>query len=209
MTIYSLDVLLFLFGTSLLFHVQFYLLLPDLHIGFSGVNVCLNTYMHVCTLTYGRIELPFIVGHLFITLRNWWLDVMIYEYIFKRSPILLQLASWEGEQVTFMLQLANLLQYMSLPPFFPWSDSRAVISSHPIPPPLRGLRLYKKASFFSSHSPFGPYLLLFSVCLWPPSLGGSKTWWLRSCILERTVGFESVPHYLLAVWLGPCYLARS
>ena len=35
MTIYSLDVLLFLFGTSLLFHVQFYLLLPDLHIGFS------------------------------------------------------------------------------------------------------------------------------------------------------------------------------
>ena len=35
MTIYSLDVLFFLFGTSLLFHVQFYLLLPDLHIGFS------------------------------------------------------------------------------------------------------------------------------------------------------------------------------
>ena len=29
------DVLLFLFGTSLLFHVQFYLLFPDLHIGFS------------------------------------------------------------------------------------------------------------------------------------------------------------------------------
>ena len=26
---YSLDVFLFLFGTSLLFHVQFYLLLPD------------------------------------------------------------------------------------------------------------------------------------------------------------------------------------
>ena len=35
MTIYSLDVLLFLFGTSLVFHVQFQLLLPDLHIGFS------------------------------------------------------------------------------------------------------------------------------------------------------------------------------
>ena len=35
MTIYSLDVLLFLFGTSLLFHVQFQLLLLDLHIGFS------------------------------------------------------------------------------------------------------------------------------------------------------------------------------
>ena len=33
MTIYSLDILLFLFGTSLLFHVQFSLLLPDLHIG--------------------------------------------------------------------------------------------------------------------------------------------------------------------------------
>ena len=32
MAIYSLDVLLFLFGTSLLFHVQFWLLLPDLHI---------------------------------------------------------------------------------------------------------------------------------------------------------------------------------
>ena len=35
MTIYKLDILLFLFGTSLFFHVQFYLLLPDLHIGFS------------------------------------------------------------------------------------------------------------------------------------------------------------------------------
>ena len=34
-TIYSLDVLLFLFGTSLLFHVQFKLLLLDLHVGFS------------------------------------------------------------------------------------------------------------------------------------------------------------------------------
>ena len=35
MTIYSLDKLLFLFGTSLSFHVQFWLLLPDLHIGLS------------------------------------------------------------------------------------------------------------------------------------------------------------------------------
>ena len=35
MTIYSLDVLLSLFGTSLLFHVQFWLLLPDLHTDFS------------------------------------------------------------------------------------------------------------------------------------------------------------------------------
>ena len=35
MTIYSLDVLLFLFGNSLLFHVQFSPLLPDLHTGFS------------------------------------------------------------------------------------------------------------------------------------------------------------------------------
>ena len=38
MTIYSLDVLLFLFGTSLLSPVQFYLLLPDLHIDFSRVR---------------------------------------------------------------------------------------------------------------------------------------------------------------------------
>ena len=34
--VYSLDVLLFLFGTSLLFHVQFYQFLPDLHTGFSS-----------------------------------------------------------------------------------------------------------------------------------------------------------------------------
>ena len=34
MIIYSLDILLFLFGTSLVFHVQFELLLPDLRIGF-------------------------------------------------------------------------------------------------------------------------------------------------------------------------------
>ena len=31
MTIYSLDIFLFLFGTSLLFHIRFYLLLLDLH----------------------------------------------------------------------------------------------------------------------------------------------------------------------------------
>ena len=38
-TIYSLDVLLSLFGTSLLFHVQFQLLLPDVHTDFSwGVS---------------------------------------------------------------------------------------------------------------------------------------------------------------------------
>ena len=36
MTIYSLDVLLSQFGTSLLFHVQFLLLLLDLHTDFSG-----------------------------------------------------------------------------------------------------------------------------------------------------------------------------
>ena len=35
MKIYSLDVLLFQFGTSMLFHVQFELLLPDLHTDFS------------------------------------------------------------------------------------------------------------------------------------------------------------------------------
>ena len=35
-TIYSLDILLSLFGTSLLFHVQFYLLLLELHTDFSG-----------------------------------------------------------------------------------------------------------------------------------------------------------------------------
>ena len=35
MTIYSLDVLLFLFGTSLLFHDHFQLLLPDLLTDFS------------------------------------------------------------------------------------------------------------------------------------------------------------------------------
>ena len=34
-TIHSLDVLLFLFGASLLFHVQFSLLLPDLHTDFQ------------------------------------------------------------------------------------------------------------------------------------------------------------------------------
>ena len=34
-TMYSLDVLLSLFGISLLFHVQFKLLLPDLHTEFS------------------------------------------------------------------------------------------------------------------------------------------------------------------------------
>ena len=34
-TIYGLDLLLSRFGTSLLFHVHFWLLLPDLHTGFS------------------------------------------------------------------------------------------------------------------------------------------------------------------------------
>ena len=37
-TTYSLDILLSLIGTSLLFHVQLLLLLLDLHTGFSGVR---------------------------------------------------------------------------------------------------------------------------------------------------------------------------
>jgi len=36
MIIYSLDILLSQFGTNLLFHVLFYLLLLDPHTGFSG-----------------------------------------------------------------------------------------------------------------------------------------------------------------------------
>ena len=40
MTIYSLDVLLFLFGTRLLFHVQFELLLPNLHIKEALEQTC-------------------------------------------------------------------------------------------------------------------------------------------------------------------------
>ena len=44
MTIYSLDVLLFLFGTSLLFHVQFYLLLPDLHIQSEVTQIAKDTF---------------------------------------------------------------------------------------------------------------------------------------------------------------------
>ena len=47
MTIYNLDILLFLFGTSLLFQVQFYLLLPDLHIGFSRGKSG-GLYFHLC-----------------------------------------------------------------------------------------------------------------------------------------------------------------
>ena len=53
MTIYSLDVLFFLFGTSLLFHVLFKLLLPDLYIGFSRgrsgglVFPSLDYYLHI------------------------------------------------------------------------------------------------------------------------------------------------------------------
>ena len=35
MTVYTLDILIFLFGTSRLFRVQFQLLLPDLHINLS------------------------------------------------------------------------------------------------------------------------------------------------------------------------------
>ena len=53
MTIYSLDVLLLLFETSLLFHVQFYLLLPDLHIGFSRGRYLYLTTNTLMTLTLG------------------------------------------------------------------------------------------------------------------------------------------------------------
>ena len=47
MTIYSLDILLFLFGTSVLFHVQFELLLPDLHTRFSRGRPSGLVYSHL------------------------------------------------------------------------------------------------------------------------------------------------------------------
>ena len=61
MTIYSLDVLLFLFGTSLLFHVQFKLLLLDLHTDFSRgmsgglVSPSLEEFSTVCCEPYKGI----------------------------------------------------------------------------------------------------------------------------------------------------------
>ena len=45
MTIYSLDVLLYLFGTSLLFHVQFKLLLPDLHVSQEAGQVAWYSHL--------------------------------------------------------------------------------------------------------------------------------------------------------------------
>ena len=54
MTVYSLDVLLFLFGNNLLFHVHFSLLLLDLHTDFSGgrsgslVFLSLEEFCAVC-----------------------------------------------------------------------------------------------------------------------------------------------------------------
>ena len=58
--IYSLDVLLFLFGSSLLFHVQFLLLLLDLHTDFSGgrsgglVLPSLSEFSTVCCDSYSQ-----------------------------------------------------------------------------------------------------------------------------------------------------------
>ena len=60
MTIYSLDVLLSLFGTSLLFHVLFYLLLLDLYTDFSRgrsgglILPSLKEFSRVCRATQDR-----------------------------------------------------------------------------------------------------------------------------------------------------------
>ena len=48
-TIYSLDVLLFLFGTNMLFLVQFHLLLPDCHTDFPSVNFSTVGYTDIYT----------------------------------------------------------------------------------------------------------------------------------------------------------------
>ena len=59
-TIYSLDILLFLLDISLLFHVQFYLLLLDLYIDFSGgrsgglVFPSLDEFSIVCCDPYSK-----------------------------------------------------------------------------------------------------------------------------------------------------------
>ena len=47
MTIYSLNILLFLFGTRVLFHVQFELLLTDLHTRFSRGRSSGLVYSHL------------------------------------------------------------------------------------------------------------------------------------------------------------------
>ena len=68
MTIYSLDIHLFLFGTSLLFHVQFSLLLLDLHTDFSrdrsGVPVfpTLSEDLLELTHTHKKKDAIFIIG---------------------------------------------------------------------------------------------------------------------------------------------------
>ena len=54
MTIYSLDVLLFLLGTSLLFHVQFKLLLLDLHTDFSGGSSTFSEFFKKLTTPFNK-----------------------------------------------------------------------------------------------------------------------------------------------------------
>ena len=77
MTIYSLDVLLFLFGTSLLFYVQFELLLPDLHTDFSGwplVQLIARTFpeeVHWLCLVGSGHEVPGWRALGTIVLANW------------------------------------------------------------------------------------------------------------------------------------------
>ena len=73
MTIYSLDILLSQFGTSLLFHVCCYLLLLDLHTDFSGGS-CLGNPMNSMKRQKDMIlkdELPSLVGAQYATGEEW------------------------------------------------------------------------------------------------------------------------------------------
>lgn len=105
--------------------------------------VCLAHACMCACLYVVELNFPFIVGHLFITLRNWWLDTKGFMSAYLN--IVQFSCSWpagEGKQVTQVAAGKPASVHESASNSFPWSDSRTVL--FPLnSSPLRGLNLYK------------------------------------------------------------------
>ena len=86
MTIYSLDVLLFLFGTSLLFHVQLKLLLPDLPTGFSRARSCGLVFPSLSEFTTVYYD-PLISQSKDLIVNKAEIDIFLELYCFFDDPV--------------------------------------------------------------------------------------------------------------------------
>lgn len=148
---------------------------------------------------------------------DWWLNFIICGYIFKHSSYNVQLAKWEGKQVTFMFaagrpisiywvcstSLFGVMASLSLPPFQLSLPPHWFFKASPS-------QAFLKASFI--FSPLVWSLLAFvQYCPVVPNFERQHSTWLRlASNLDSGIQIHALPVINCMAWTcSPCWTLLS